>query len=1023
MPVGIDREALRDPQDADPWDADVDDRLGSGGAASGTGREATRSTQGTTVFEVNTNEMVFDAPPGYGNVLEGVVIAYAPERREIYGAGSLTEDVGLVDLAAGEVARSWSLGSEEQDWVKKVRYGNDVVWTIHVDGDELFASTLPSGKTYSTFETGSFAELCFREFFEEHRLVAGVPRPVQLATAIPENGDLFLILAYDDLVESPDAFTAASSYQISARRLVHLRFEPIIDRIRLLGDFEAAAVHHVQQGWLDYLRENWPQLEELVEPQMPATSVESVVDMIWIDPFFDEEGIRRGALLLLVREKEVSTSEILGQKLVIHQYEDDSALCQVGVETELPPAGEIGVASALAWNEQGILHVATNPSEIDYDASEGVWKEGIAPGHLLGYRPNASWFLEVYRSRLAPLSDVEALACNSRTGRVGALYKRNHRPLRVTPGLYEEVRSHDYPVPPYLSRVDVYEADEASRTATHLASAQAGIQSKVIVAIDGEDDYEDHEFAVGSAGGDVVVFVPNLDGVVKSAQVGSLDVGDAVVNLDVQWNPQAQAAIDVLAPVEILGNGLDEAQDNYSDTGLQLARRASARDVPILACDEIQLGTAPYMMLFSNRYEDRLLVLNRLGGNQILMMEIPVDGRFRPDVLNPVLELVLGPTLFDSFHGPEQVGYWPSGMTQSESGDHVYVLSHFDRSFRILNAAAMRSASQNNDPAVLTGVMRLPRQDRILEPATTVSNAIADGDLVAPESLEHTEIPNPEYQYVDVLSELTSTPDGMYQFALLSEVGEFHLLRTDEGQAEVVASGSILPVEESSRRGPGRMQGVFEHWGQLAVTLWVYVPHYPDLDAMYQNAQAGTNLQEDYKALVRIQVHRIVASPVYQTTVFNLDAAYSESQGDDLKIQDTDALRRFINPRRLVFFSQNTDELFVGETVWRYDDTQQTVVFQRQVEAHDETTVAHRIVGEDATGLFGEYYADAADDDHLLRKLVLSGDGYQIVDEYSLDEYYQMKPSIDIRESMMNLETASSQPTRALVHIKSFVTR
>ncbi len=207
------------------------------------------------------------------------------------------------------------------------------------------------------------------------------------------------------------------------------------------------------------------------------------------------------------------------------------------------------------------------------------------------------------------------------------------------------------------------------------------------------------------------------------------------------------------------------------------------------------------------------------------------------------------------------------------------------------------------------------------------------------------------------------------------------------------------------------------------MNAWVYVPRYPHLLNKYLNIHqpllGGAQRPEDYKALVQIKVHRIALSPLFETEVFNLDYIYRKATHKKLDIQDTDALDRFINPRRLVFFGQESQEFFIGQTVWRFGFADQTVVFVRYLEDADDRTVAHKIIGEDATGIYGEYYAEAGRS-HLLRKLVLSGGGYQITDSYTLDDYYQMKPQIDLRSTVTDLRVATSQPTHALVSVDSF---
>ncbi len=1053
MPVGIDQWVPWDPQDADPRDAEVDQRLGPDDGAPEFGREAQESEQAATVFEVNTNEVVFDAPSGYGNVLEGVGVTYAADRREVYAAGSLTEDIAAVELAHNHVGRSWSLGVPEQDYAKKLRYGDGTLWCVHLDGDDLFATTVPSSKAWHTFASGSFAELCNLEFFQS-RPALGIKRPVTLAEAVPDNGDLFVVVVYDPAMETqPETLTADNRYEISSRRLLHLRFEND-NRIHVLGDFEAATKHVEPDPRREWLEEHLPWLDELFEPPT-VDSVESIIDMAWLEQYeAGVEGVEGGALVLLVHDKQPGTNDILEQKLVLYRYQNDSELSTSGEEHILPPVSEIGVASQVAASRAGLVHVATNPIWVENEVGDKV-----VPGHLVGYTLMHPLFCEQYRTELTQLADVKGLACNKHTGRLAVLHDRFYCPARVPQQQFDQYDHAGHAIPPYLSWADVYTPDLVAHTASHDASASVGIQSKDVVAIDGEYDVDEHEFVVASAGAAMLVLLPNVDRVGMASEVVSVDQsGDAVSQ---QYSlgsgtPTVEVVDPVLAdgldPNFMLAGGVEEGIPVVGDDGftpivppLQLLGAvgegeftpyAGSGTAPWLVCPEIQVGTAPYMMLFSHKYPDRLLVLSRLGGCQILMLQIPEEDAELPDLANPVLKHALGLTLLDSFHGVNQVGYWPCGMTQSESGDYIYVLSHFDRKLRILDAAAMRTASMDNDPSILVGLVDLPARTRLQNPDKTVEDAVTatlenegtppaefQGDGFVP--FGDTAHVNPDYQYFDVLSELTTTDDGMYQLVLLGEVGELHLIRSDAGQSEVVISTTLLPVAVNEPRGPGRMQGVFEEWGHLGVTLWVYVKQYPHLRNMYENIIAPTPRPrpEVFNALVQIKVHRILASPLFETEVFNLDRRYQVFTGDenaDLVIQDPDPLGRHINPRRLVFFSRQTQEIFVGRSVWRFDEADQTVVFQRYVVDEHNEVVANRIIDEDDDGgLYGEYYADSPANTHLVRRLLLTGNNYLIDEEYSLGEYFQMKPQIALRTSELGLHAATAQPTHALVEIEA----
>lgn len=1039
MPVGVGQGVPWDTQNADPWGADVNQRPGQGNGSQEFGREAQASEQATIVFEVDTNEVVFDAPSGYGNVLEGVVIVYAPDRREVYAAGSLTEDVAAVELAHNHVGRSWSLGVPEQDYAKKLRYGDGTLWCVHLDGDDLFATSVPSSKAWHTFVTGSFAELCNLEFFQD-RPALGIKRPVSLAECAPDNGDLFVVVVYDPAIEThPESITADNRHELSSRRLLHLRFEND-NRIHLLGDFEAATKHVQQERqdpYREWLAENFPELEQLLEPLDPPTvlSVESIVDMTWLEQYeVGVEGVEGGALVLLVQDKEPGTNDILEQKLVLYRYENDSVLSTIGEEFALPGVSEIGVASQIAASSAGLVHVATNP----------IWLEDenvVVPGHLVGFHLTYPLFHEQYRNELTQPVDVKGLACNKTTGRIAVLHDRFYCPSRVPQTEFDPEEHAGHLIPPYLSWVDVYTPDLVAHRASHDATASVGIQSKDVVAIDGEFDVAEHEFAAASAGAAMLVLIPNLDRmgaaseVVTSVQAGaevsqqfSLDGGGSHT-VDA-GNPVLDASLAPTPPPYQLAEGVDTGVPILPQ--LQLIEAAGEGEfhgyagsgtAPVLICPEIQVGTAPYMMLFSNKYVDRLLVLSRLGGCQILMLQIPEEGAELPDLANPVLMHALGLTLLDSHHGVNQVGYWPCGMTQSESGDHIYVLSHFDRKLRVLDAAAMRSASMDNDPSVLVGLVDLPARTRLQAPEKTVEDA---GPGNPPEELVDGGHLNPDYQYFDVLSELTATDDGMYQLALLGEVGEVHLIRTDEDQAEVVFSKTILPLADTEPRGPGRMQGMFEEWGEHTVVAWVYVKQYPNLDGMWSNVyeqdEEGYPFAETFNALVRLEFFLLGLIASCEVQVFDLDSAYSQSPDVEpdstLEIQERDDLGRYVNPRRLVYFDASTSTIYVDQTAWRYSSLDGTVSLEGLVLDDEWNPISNRIVGTDSFHrLYGEFFTEGAQATQLLRKLSQHDDSYRILSEWDLGAYSQMKPQIDYRKESGRFQLAASQPTHAVVRL------
>ena len=83
-----------------------------------------------------------------------------------------------------------------------------------------------------------------------------------------------------------------------------------------------------------------------------------------------------------------------------------------------------------------------------------------------------------------------------------------------------------------------------------------------------------------------------------------------------------------------------------------------------------QVGSSPEFVLLSSRYANSVVMLNRLGGSQI----IGITQISPPNQLG-----------YQAFRGPDVIGAWPCGMGESPTGRYIYVLNHFSREVRIVD--------------------------------------------------------------------------------------------------------------------------------------------------------------------------------------------------------------------------------------------------------------------------------------------------------------------------------------------------
>ncbi len=182
----------------------------------------------------------------------------------------------------------------------------------------------------------------------------------------------------------------------------------------------------------------------------------------------------------------------------------------------------------------------------------------------------------------------------------------------------------------------------------------------------------------------------------------------------------------------------------------------------------VRVGTSAEHVLLPQADHSKIFSLARLGGSKLVV-------------------LPQSPTATGTHHDTGVVGYWPCGMAQDCQGSYLYVLSHLDRTFRVLNAPLLAGATSNNLSSALISSTRLP----------AVSHGSAGGTL--------------DYQVSDTVSALASSADGTMHLALFNELGEAHFVETSGASVTVKTSISLLPLEIDG--GPGRMQGAVGQCG------------------------------------------------------------------------------------------------------------------------------------------------------------------------------------------------------------------
>lgn len=349
---------------------------------------------------------------------------------------------------------------------------------------------------------------------------------------------------------------------------------------------------------------------------------------------------------------------------------------------------------------------------------------------------------------------------------------------------------------------------------------------------------------------------------------------------------------------------------------------------------EVPVGTSSEFLVLPSKYPNKVLALSRLGGSRLVVM--PRSGAA------------------GTHHGKDQVGPWPCGMAQSQSGKYLYVLSHFDNTVRVLDIDKLATTSYNNVAASLLASHKLPGR--------TVTTGSGSFTL--------------DYQLTDSLSLMASSADGKLHVALLNELGSVRIFRTAGTALKVVHQDDPLTVEPDL--GTGRMVGAAGTCGSQD-SVFVY--------------ERQTNLLRHYtKGSSGWALPTTVTVP-----------AYFGSGTADYK-------------RSSMHFDPNTCLLYVYDVI--YDVSSGTMNFARYLHttasSSSATPVAYRVIATGSAGrIFGQVLGGG---NERLVEVALSGSGYTTTASDTLFTYDTIKSGTAMREADGGWEGVYSEAYLGKVH-------
>lgn len=351
---------------------------------------------------IDTNEIVFAPPAGYGNMLKGIPIAYDPEAGQLHVGCILTERIGLVDIASRSPLATWPLGHMDEDgawrliepdfrpkalaWAGSGPAGQ--LWVVHTSGNTIFkrgtADPVPFGSTgtHELLYTTALASV-------------GITDPVGRLATDPE-GNLYATATYIEGCDPGEPFMPLAD-------LLHQHGEGFISSF--------ATRRRIVQA-------RSPGVPEIALEDVDRLQSVQLVDRFRIkdvafDPTYVRDGLLSGAVVaLVVAERQDGRIE---QYLRFIRPWDGSS------ETiPLDPVDEIGVVEPLDVDSHGNIYVATSPNSYHganlsaLDEDPPLDEEPIQ-GRLLGFQRDAAGYLvELFSQPLSHWVAPVEIACNFR---------------------------------------------------------------------------------------------------------------------------------------------------------------------------------------------------------------------------------------------------------------------------------------------------------------------------------------------------------------------------------------------------------------------------------------------------------------------------------------------------------------------------------------------------------------------------------------------------------------------------------
>ena len=375
------------------------------------------------------------------------------------------------------------------------------------------------------------------------------------------------------------------------------------------------------------------------------------------------------------------------------------------------------------------------------------------------------------------------------------------------------------------------------------------------------------------------------------------------------------------------------------------------------AVKRVGVGTSSEFLLLPEADPNKVFALSRLGGSKLAVL--PTSGAV------------------GTYHNKDVIGPWPCGMAQSKAGRYLYVLSHYDNSFRVLDAGRLASATTNNDTGAVRTTIKLPGRH--------ISSASGGYTL--------------DYQLTDSLSAMASSADGKVHLAMLSELGSIHVVETSGTSAAVAYSKNLIDMREDY--GAGRLQAAVGSCGGDQSSYVAFVLHQEE-----KNDDLG---QRTIRNLHRLD--NSSGSWVYRGSVkIPATATISADAADSYK-------------RASLLFNENDCTVSVYNLLYRATTaTPSFVRYLHQTDSSDPNAnlaLMRVVAAPGSSRLFGQYFNGA---NEILREVSYTTSGtprYTVSASYTLFTGDTMKSGTAMRDNGSSWDGAFSEAHLGRIHYKT----